>query len=138
MLRFSVTIAIAFMLCGCSRQKIIDADELRSDLTAAISLASETQTFVRYVGEKRATFNFAEGHLAYLVQTARQAAQELDQSTPVHSIVRQFDEARKQLDALAAQAGTLRAELAARHAAPASTRDLSRIQDRLMQIKSSL
>jgi hypothetical protein len=129
---------VASLLWGCSRQKVIGSDDLRSDLTAAISLASETETFMQYVNAQRATSNFAEGHLAYLDQTARKSAQELHESTPVHSIVEQFSHSQKQLDALAAQLNTLRAELAAGHATPASTRELSRIRQSLEEIKASL
>jgi len=98
MLRLVTAIAIASLLCGCSRQKVIGSDDLRSDLTAAISLASETETFIDYAGRQRSTFNFAAGHLAYLAQTARQSAKELHESTPVHSIAQQFMDAQKQID----------------------------------------
>lgn len=138
MLRFLAVIAIASLLCGCGRQKIIGRDDLRSDLTAAISLASETESFIDYVSQQRATFDFAEGHLAYLSENARQSAKELHESMPVQSIVQQFTDAQKQLDALAFQLATLRDQLARRPARPASTQGLSSIRHSLEQIKASL
>lgn len=138
MLRFVAAITVASVLCACSRQKTVGPDDLRSDLTSAISLASETETFINYVSQQRATSNFAEGHLAYLAETARQSAKELHESTPVHSIVQQFADAQKQLDALAFQLATLRDQLARRPARSASTQQLSSILHSLEQIKASL
>jgi hypothetical protein len=138
MLRLVTAIALASLLCGCSHQKIIGADDLRSQLTAAISLASETEAFIDYADAHRATSTFAQGHLAYLAETGRQSAQELHESTPVHSIVQPFADAQKQLDALARQLSILRDQLAARSGAPLSTRDLNGIRHALEQIQASL
>jgi hypothetical protein len=138
MSRFLAVLAIASLFCGCGRQKIVGPDDLRSDLTAAISLASETATFIDYVGQQRATSTFAQGHIAYLAQTARQSAQELHESTPVHSIVQQFADAQKQLDALTRQLSTLSDQVAARTVTPFSTQDLNSIRHTLEQIQASL
>jgi hypothetical protein len=138
MLRVVTAIAAVSLLCGCSRQKTVGPDDLRSDLTAAISLASETETFIDYVGQQRATSNFAEGHLAYLAETARQSAKELHESTPVHSIVPQFADAQKQLDALAYQLATMRYQLAEGQSTKIPITYLSTIRHRLQQIKASL
>jgi type IV pilus biogenesis protein CpaD/CtpE len=138
MLRLLATVAIAILLCGCSRQKIVSPDDLRSDLTAAISLASETETFIDYVGQQRATSNFTEGHLAYLAQTARQSAKELHSSTPVGSIAQQFSATQKAIDALAYQLATMRYQLARSPSAADSTRNLGGIRQTLQQIKASL
>ncbi len=138
MLRFVAAITVASVLCACSRQKTVGPDDLRSDLTSAISLASETETFINYVSQQRATFDFAEGHLAYLSESARQSAKELHESTPVHSIVQQFADAQKQLDALAFQLATLRDRLAGRRGAAASAPDLNSISHNLEQIKAPL
>lgn len=138
MFRFFAVVAIASLLCGCGHQKIIGRDDLRSGLTAAISLASETQTFIDYAGHQRATANFAQGHLAYLVETARQSAKELHESAPVHSIAQQFPDAQQQLDALARQLSKLRDQLAARTVTPLSIQDLNGIRHTLEQIQTSL
>jgi predicted nucleic acid-binding Zn-ribbon protein len=138
MLRALAILAAASALWGCSRQKTVAPDALRSDLTAAISLASETETLLDYVDGQRATSNFAEGHLAYLAETARQSAKELHESTPVDSIARQFDEAQKQLDALSSQLDTLHDQFERLRATAASRRDLGEIRRNLEQIKASL
>ena len=138
MFRSLTVIAIAWLLCGCSRQKIVGADDLRADLTAAISLASETETFINYAGQQRATFHFAEAHLAYLAQTARQFAKELHESIPVYSIAQQFADAQKQLVALAAELATLPDRLGEKATTTSSKADLSGIRHSLEQIKASL
>ena len=127
------TLAFAILLSGCSRQKIIGPDDLRSQLTASISLASETETFLDYLSQHRSTFNFAAGHMAYLSQTAAQAAKELHQSTPTYSIAQQFSQCRQQLDALASQLAALQQEVAVGQTSAAVIR-----KDQFAQLRHSL
>jgi hypothetical protein len=126
------------VLVGCSRQKVIDSDELRSDLTAAISLASETETVIDFVGQHRATVNYATGHIAYLAETARQDAKELHEAIPAPSIAQKFLACRQQLDALASQLASLRSELARQPGAPANTEQLVKLRHALEQARASL
>ena len=71
---------VGLALVSCSRPKIISRDELRSDLLAAISLASETELFINQLQEGRATPEFAAGHLEYLRKDASRFANELRQA----------------------------------------------------------
>lgn len=130
--------AFALVLVGCSRQKTIDADELRSDLSAAISLASETETFIDYVAQHRATGNYATGQIAYLAETARQDAKELHEAVPAPSIAEKFPVCRQQLDALAYQLASLRFELVRHPAGPANTQQLIQLRRALEQSRASL
>ena len=138
--RTLATLAFAILLSGCSRQKIIGPDDLRSQLTAAISLASETETFLDYLSQHRSTFNFAAGHMAYLSQTAAQAAKELHQSTPTYSIAQQFSQCRQQLDALASQLAALQQEVAVGQTPAVAIRkdQLAQLRHSLEQLKAGL
>ena len=132
------TLACAILLSGCSRQKIMGADDLRSQLTAAISLTSETEIFLDYVTQHRSTVNFAAGHMAYLSQTAVQAAKELQQSTPTYSIQQQFTQTRQQLDALASQLASLQQEVAVGQTPAAANDQMVKLRHSLEQIKAAL
>jgi hypothetical protein len=132
------TLAFATLLSGCSRQKIIGPRDLRSQLTAAISLASETETFLGYLSQHRSTVNFAAGHLAYLSQTAAQDAKELHQSTPTYSIEQQFSQSQQQIDALASQLAALQNEVALGQTPTFAKDQLAQLRRRLEQIKAGL
>lgn len=114
------------------------ADDLRSQLTAAISLTSETETFLDYVTQHRSTGNFAAGHIAYLSQTAADAAKDLHQSTPTYSIQQQFTQSRQQLDALASQLASLQQEVAVGRTPAAANDQLVKLRHSLEQIKAGL
>ncbi|HET9184022.1 MAG TPA: hypothetical protein VFP59_17985 [Candidatus Angelobacter sp.] len=132
------TLAFAMLLSGCSRQKIIGPDDLRSQLTAAISLASETETFLDYISQHRATANFAAGHLSYLSQTAADAVKDLHQATPTYSIEKQFTQTRQQVDALSSQLAALQREVAVGQTSAAGKDQLVELRRSLEQIKASL
>jgi hypothetical protein len=132
------TLAFVLLLSGCSRQKIIEPRDLRSQLTAAISLAAETETVLDYVSQHRSTVNFAAGHIAYLSQTAAQDAKELHQSTPTYSIEQQFTQSREQLDALASQLAALQREAALGETPAAAKGEFAKLRRSLEQIKAGL
>jgi len=132
------TLAFAILLSGCSRQKIIGPRDLCSQLTAAISLASETETFLDYVAQHRSTGNFAAGHIAYLSQTAADAAKDLHHFTPTYSIEQQFTQTRQLLDALTSQLATLQHQAASGDTPPSSRDELAQLRRSLEQIKAGL
>jgi len=138
--RTLATLAFAILLSGCSRQKIIGPDDLRSQLTAAISLASETETFLDYLSQHRSTFNFALGHIAYLAQTAGQDAKELHQSKPAPSIAQQFPACQEQFDSLASQLSALQQEVAVGQTPAVAIRkdQLAQLRHSLEQLKAGL
>src|SRR5581483_995877 len=62
-----LTAVLLLLVCtGCSRKKTLAPDDLKSQLTRAISFASEEELFVDYIRAGRATSNCAEQHAAYL------------------------------------------------------------------------
>ena len=132
------TLAFTLLLSGCSRQKVIGSDDLRSQLTTAISLASETETFLDYVSQHRSTANFAAGHIAYLSQTAADAAKDLHQSKPIYSIEQQFTQSRQQLDALASQLDALQQEVSLGQTPGAAKDQLVELRQSLEQTKAGL
>jgi siroheme synthase len=132
------TLAFAILLSSCSRQKIIGPDDLRSQLTAAISLAAETETFLDYLSQHRSTTSFAAGHLAYLSQTAADAAKELHQSTPTYSIEQQFTQSQRQLDALASQLAALQHQAALGQPSATTKGQLAELRRSLEQLKAGL
>src|SRR5690242_4127567 len=55
-----VCLALALAsLTSCSRQEPISRDELQSELRSAASIAAETNTFIEYVRQNRATDQYA-------------------------------------------------------------------------------
>jgi hypothetical protein len=93
-------LAAAFVLSSCSRQKNATRDDLRSDLTAATSLATETQSFLDYVLQGRCTRHYAEGHLSYLADEAKHETEELARAVPEPGLEAQFEQTREQITIL--------------------------------------
>ena len=131
-------LAVLLLLASCSHQKTIDADELRSDLTAAISLASEAETFIDYVAQHRSTGNYAKGHIQYLAEEAGRTAKELREARPAAPVAQKFPEFQKQLDALSHQLSTFRMEIDREQAALASKEKISKVRAALEQVKAGL
>jgi hypothetical protein len=78
----------------------LGVEDLRSTLTEAISLAAESETFIDYVAQRRATSKYAEGHLEYLLDKASRSAKEVHQSAPEPAIQQLASECEAQLDSL--------------------------------------
>ncbi len=51
---------------GCSHQKTLSHDDLRSQMVEAVSYASEAELFVDFVRQRRATEHYAEEHPRFL------------------------------------------------------------------------
>jgi hypothetical protein len=77
----SVLCLTAVLVFGsCAPVKTITADELRSHLLSALSLASETDLFIGQIEEGRLLRQFRIGHADYLREEARRQAQEMRES----------------------------------------------------------
>ena len=101
---------ICLVLASCSRSKTVSRQELRSDLVAAVSLASETELFIGQLLEGRATPAFARGHLDYLRQEATRAADALREAHAGEGMSGQLESCRAQMAALALLLAGHRAE----------------------------
>jgi deoxyribodipyrimidine photolyase len=64
-------------LLSCSRQSTTGPEDLRSNLTSAISIAVEAETFIDFIEQHRATHQFAKAHFQYLAQQVQSASEEL-------------------------------------------------------------
>jgi hypothetical protein len=91
------------LLASCASQRRIDRDELRSDLTSGISLASEACLYLRYLAEGRGARSFSEGHLHYLAGEANRTGKELREAVSAPEDAQTLHEARLQFAALSEQ-----------------------------------
>ena len=96
-------LGLILLLCACSRQKILTKDELRSELTSAKSLAAETEMFLDYVQQRRATKHYAQGHIEYLAEKVKQSRKELHESSPAQGEDKALQKLKAQFDALNAE-----------------------------------
>jgi transposase-like protein len=97
--------AIPLVLCvsilvSCSQSKTLTAEDMKSELASAVSLASETQMFVEQWQTDRLTGSFIKTHLDYLRQEARSSIKQLDESRVEPSIAAKSEICRTQLKAL--------------------------------------
>jgi hypothetical protein len=105
---FILLLFVGVALASCSPPKTISRDELRSDLLAAISLASETELFIDQLQEGRVTPAFAEGHLAYLDKEASRSENELGQARAGERMTGTLEVGRAQLASLATMLADLK------------------------------
>jgi hypothetical protein len=87
-------------LTSCSHPKPLSPDELQSKLRSAESIAAETGTFIDYVGQGRATDQYAKGHIEYLSSELTDTAKDLRGALPPAGAEAQFIDGRKQMDEL--------------------------------------
>jgi len=68
-------------MTGCSSRHAITADDVQSQLTLAISTASESELFIDRLREHRATSRFAHAHALYLANALKQSLEDLSRPT---------------------------------------------------------
>jgi hypothetical protein len=132
-----VCLALA-SLASCSRQKPISQDELQSKLRSAASIAAETNTFIEYVRQQRATDQYAKGHIEYLSSELAHTAGELREALPPAAAEAQFIEGRAQIDALSAELTNLRSRIAHPNELARDMDQIASIRKKLKQTTSSL
>ena len=96
---------IPFVLCAsilvsCSPSKTLTAEDIKSEVASAVSLASETQMFVEQWQEDRLTGSFIKAHLSYLQQEARSSIKRLEDPPVEPTIASRAEICRTQLKAL--------------------------------------
>ena len=119
------------LLASCVRQKTITREELASKIKSAISVAAESELFIRYVHEGRSTRHYAEEHVTYLQQLTEDDVKELDQWEAEPGIEDTMHEYRVQLVAL-------REALSHVQAAIGEDAELAAIMHRLTNIRGRL
>ena len=137
-MRRILTVLLLVASTGCSRNKVLTPDDLKSQLTTAISFAAEEQMFIDYIRRSRYTHDFAEQHAAYLDAEIARSAHELSQAVPQPAIESQFQKCRTQLNQLRDELTGVRANLRNDPALAATNIRLEKIRHDLEQAKSSL
>lgn len=99
------------VLSACSRHKTLTRDDLRSQISSAKSLATETEMFLDYVRDNRATKNYAQGHIEYLTEESRESRKELQESSPAQGEEDALQKLKAQFDALNAELHSIRGKL---------------------------
>jgi len=132
--------ALGFILalCACSRQKTLTTDEIRSQLLSAKSLAAETEMFLDYVRENRATKHYAQGHIEYLTEEIERSREELQESSPAQGEEDAVRKLRTQFDALQAELHSIRGKLDDEAALAAAKEHLASIREALDEANSSI
>jgi len=126
------------LLFSCYREHTIGANELRSELVSAASFAAETQTFIGYLRQQRATRAYADGHLEYLTDEVNRVASELREASPAPGTERSFQQCRTQLDSLANELGSVRRDITDLDGLAAAQDRIDRIRQSLQHASSSL
>ena len=125
-------------LCACSRQNTLTTDEIRSQLLSAKSLAAETEMFVDYVRQKRATKHYAQGHIEYLTEEVENSRQELHQCSPAQGEEDAFQKLSAQFDALHAELHIIGKKLDDVNALATAKEHIARIRQTLDEANSTI
>lgn len=126
---------ILLLACG---QKQASREDVQSDLAESISLASEAETFVRYIDQRRSSYYFASGHLHYLLEEVNRSAQEISNLNASPDLKNVLNVDRVQLRLLAVQIENARRHLQQPNVLAASEQKIRGIRMTLVQAKSSL
>ena len=140
MAKVAVFLGLGFLLLvdACSHQKTLDKQDLLSEVTSAESLAAESQMFVEYALQHRATKHFAKGHVEYLAEEAMRSAKELQQDLPPQGQDETLKKLRGQLQALSAELRTISGALEDDGALATGKKHIATIPQALHEVKSSL
>jgi hypothetical protein len=123
-------ILASLLAAGCSRQKTIDKNQMRSHLRSALAFTAESDMFVDYVQQGRATRHYAQEHAAYLEEAVSRSAKELEEGAAAPGIENALSECKTQL-------GLLRNELSGLQRT-SDNNALNTAKQTLAQIRESL
>ena len=134
--RFLMIVSLGFLLACGSKQA--SREDVRSDLTKSISMASEAEAFIGYVSQGRSTYDFASGHLRYLSDEVKQSTEEVSNRNAPPDFLKTLNLARLQLNLLSAQLENASHHLQQPDVLAASERQIRAIRMTLVQANSSL
>jgi Tfp pilus assembly protein PilP len=126
------------VFCACSRHKTLTTDELRSELISAKSLAAETEMFLDYVRQNRATKYYARGHIEYLSEEIERSREELQESSPAPGEEDAVQKLRAQFEALSAELHGIRGRLDDAAALATAEEHIAKIRHALDEANSSI
>ncbi len=138
MMRRLTAVLLLLVCTGCSRKKTLTSDDLKSQLTQAISFASEEEMFVDYLRAGRATSNFAEQHAAYLDAEVERSADELAKAVPQPGTQSALQLCRIQLNQLREELWSVRTHGEDKNALSAAKARVEEIRRDLEQDMSAL
>ena len=133
-----LAILTALFITSCTQQKTISPEELRSAVTQAISLASESDMLIDSVLQKRVTRSYARGHIEYLLDAVARTRQDLNASSPELSNKEHLCKSRQQLDLLVKVLTEAQSELDNAESLQAAKRPLTRVEEVLRNIRGAL
>lgn len=132
-----LAIAPLTLLLACG-SKVASREDVRSGLVDSISLASESATFVKYIGDRHSTCNFASGHLQYLSKQVNRKTQDLSKLNASPDLANALNVDRVQLGLLRTQLENASQNIQRPDVLAASEQQIRKIQRALVQANSSL
>ena len=110
--RWRATPVVLYMsvLVSCSQSKTLTAEDMKSELVSAVSLASETRMFVEQWQKDRLTGSFIKAHLGYLQQQTRSSIEQLEDTQAEPAVASKAEICRTQLKALQLELRSLRTD----------------------------
>ena len=91
----AAALILTTLLSGCSRQRLLDDEELKGAATEIISIASEGELLAAAAGEKHVGANYAKGHPEYLRKQVEDVTSELSQGRADGHAQHQFERLRQ-------------------------------------------
>ena len=134
----TVLLVLSSLLLSCARRRTMTREELRSELTSAISIAGATEMSIDFVGRKQSTHNFAVGQFTYLSIQLNDTAKELGKSSTEAGLAQTLKNGRTQVDALSSELSAVVHEIGSPDALLGSKKRVDAIRAELEQAKTSL
>ena len=103
----TILLLVLAALCGCSRQNTLTSNDIRSEVLAITSFASEIEMFIDFVRQGRATKVFVRGHTKLLEKELSRDAQQLDHSIPSPEAQRDFQKCKDAVGLLRGELSTI-------------------------------
>jgi hypothetical protein len=137
-LNVTMFLVLSSLLLSCAQRRTITREELRSELTSAISIAGATEMSIDFVSRKQSTHNFAVGQFTYLSNHLNDTAKDLDKSSAEAGLAQSLKKSRAQVDALSSELNAVVHETGSPEALLGSKRRVDAIRAELEQAKASL
>lgn len=134
----AVALFTGIALPACSRQKVLPRDDLRSELSAAISYCREVELSMDRLRRDGLTDSFTTTHATELGTEIKEAEKQLENSRPEPGTESQFQEYRHDLEQTAKALQHVSAMAHSPSALSASQREMGETCQRLQRARSSL
>lgn len=133
----TLLVMVPVILSACGKKET-SREDVQSDLLTSISLASEAETFVGYIAQRRSTYFFASGHLQNLRNEANRSAQDLSNLNASANLIPVLTINRDQLSRLVVQLENVQRHLGQPSALGRYQHQIHEIRMTLIQADSSL